>query len=297
MGLHIKHKMLIFAVSLLALIFAGLFALTLFGLLSMQREQEATPETHYLRGEEGVVIVPGKNEKPIVIPVQPVLFEYVEVMDGCGPHYDGGECVNMRSGPGADFPIVSRLRNGIVLKVGGVVDRDGKSWYKIVFDEWIRYPDRIQGDRYISADYVRALYDEGVRDLPDGQKATTTKRIVVNRTEQMLYAYEDGILFMKTSISTGVELNPTPRGTFTIYKKTPSRYMQGPIPGISDQFWDLPGVPWNLYFSKQGAAIHGTYWHNNFGKPSSHGCVNLSPADAKRLYTWADLGAQVVVQD
>ena len=73
--------------------------------------------------------------------------------------------------------------------------------------------------------------------------------------------------------------------------------MQGPLPGISDQYYDLPGVPWNLYFTHEGAAIHGAYWHDNFGKPRSHGCVNLPLAEAHKLYTWADIGVQVFVQD
>ena len=96
-------------------------------------------------------------------------------------------------------------------------------------------------------------------------------------------------------ISTGLELSPTPAGTFTIFKKTPSRYMQGPLPGFTD-YYDLPGVPWNLYFTQQGAVIHGTYWHDSFGQPYSHGCVNLSPEDAKRLYEWAGLGTKVTVK-
>ena len=113
----------------------------------------------------------------------------------------------------------------------------------------------------------------------------------------MLYAYDRDGLFMQTPISTGLELTPTPRGLFTIFKKTPSRYMQGPIPGIADQYYDLPGVPWNLYFTYQGAAIHGTYWHENFGKQSSHGCVNLMPTEAQKLYNWAGVGTFVIVQD
>ena len=82
-----------------------------------------------------------------------------------------------------------------------------------------------------------------------------------------------------------------------IYKKTPSRYMQGPIDGITDQYYDLPGVPWDLYFTSGGAAIHGTYWHENFGKQSSHGCVNLPVEKAKELYSWAEVGTRVTVQD
>jgi lipoprotein-anchoring transpeptidase ErfK/SrfK len=120
---------------------------------------------------------------------------------------------------------------------------------------------------------------------------------VVDVSEEMLYAYDGDTLFMKEAISTGLEFTPTPLGTFEVFKKTPSRYMQGPIPGVSDQVYDLPGVPWNLYFTDGGAVIHGAYWHNNFGKPWSHGCVNLPPQKAKELYKWAVVGTTITVQE
>ena len=102
---------------------------------------------------------------------------------------------------------------------------------------------------------------------------------------------------MEMVISTGLELTPTPRGTFSVFKKTPSRYMQGPLPGLPYDYYDLPGVPWNLYFTHEGAVIHGAYWHNSFGSRYSHGCVNLPPDEAKKLYDWAVLGTTVIVQD
>lgn len=232
----------------------------------------------------------------ITFPIPKKLFEYIEVTEGCGPHFEG-ECLNARSGPGAEYPSVMKLRNGMVLKVGEKVERNGHFWYKIVFDEKIRHSERITTDLYVSAEYVRLLLDEGPRVTKDPENNSSGKRIIIDRSEQMLYAYDRDGLFMKTAISTGLEATPTPRGLFTIFRKTPSRYMQGPIPDISDQFFDLPGVPWNLYFTYQGAAIHGTYWHENFGKQSSHGCVNLMPVEAEKLYNWAGIGTFVVVQD
>src|SRR3989344_1947953 len=83
----------------------------------------------YLQGEEVVVIEPkNENEKAEVIPIQKVLFEYIEVTGGCGVRFEG-ECLNVRSGPGEDYPAVTKLRNGIVLKVDGKVERDGRAWY------------------------------------------------------------------------------------------------------------------------------------------------------------------------
>ncbi|NTV44507.1 MAG: L,D-transpeptidase family protein [Candidatus Yonathbacteria bacterium] len=263
---------------------------------SVYLEASVTP---FPRDEE-VVIVEPKKEGDIeeILPVKKVLFEYIEVTDGCGLHFEG-ECLLVRSGPGSDYPVVSRLRSGIVLKISGKVEREGRVWYKIVFDEWVRYPERITGDWYVAADYVRILLDEGIltSDTVDKTIPPPDKRIIVNRTTQTLSAYEGDTLFMEEKISTGLELTPTPAGTFSIFRKTPSRYMQGPIPNVSDQYYDLPGVPWNLYFTHGGAVIHGAYWHDSFGVRYSHGCVNLPLDKARVLYAWADLGTRVTVSD
>lgn len=263
-----------------------------------EQEQE---EREYLREEEAVIIEPIKllNEEesePEVVVIDPTLFQYIEVVDSCGHNFEG-DCVRVRSGPGFDFPVINRLRNGQVLKVGGSVERDGIVWYRVVFDEWIRYPARVGGDWYVSADYVEILYDEGVKTLQSQSEVVSDKKILVLRSEQKLYAYEDDILFMEEFISTGLELTPTPRGEFKIFRKTPTRYMQGPLPGISYRYWDLPGVPWNLYFTHQGAVIHGTYWHDSFGRPWSNGCVNIHYNSARKLYNWAEPGTRVIVRD
>ncbi|MEO6536651.1 MAG: L,D-transpeptidase family protein [Candidatus Paceibacterota bacterium] len=231
-----------------------------------------------------------------VVPVAPTLFPYIEVSDSCDWSYIG-TCINVRSGPGTEYLVVMRLRNGMVLKVAGTVTgEDGQKWYKIEQDATLRYPERVTSDWYVLADTVTLVQNNGNHRLTKGQVATTTKRIVVRLSEEMLYAYDGDTLFMQEPISTGLNLTPTPVGTFTVYAMTPSRYMQGPIIGVSDQAYDLPGVPWNLYFTKDGAVIHGAYWHNNFGQPWSHGCVNLSPENAKKLYLWADIGMKVTVE-
>ena len=224
-----------------------------------------------------------------------VVYQYIEVRGGCGPYFEG-PCINVRSGPGLQYPVVLRVRDGMVLRVADTIDIDGELWYKIAFDREIRYPERVTSDWYVSARVVRLFTDDGDQVL-SGPVDVVGKRILVVRSEQMLYAYDNKTLFMKVRISSGLEFTPTPRGRFVIFKKTPSRYMQGPIPEVSDQYFDLPGVPWNLYFTQQGAVIHGAYWHDHFGEPWSHGCVNLDPADAQKLYEWADIGTPVVVQD
>lgn len=222
--------------------------------------------------------------------------QYIEIVDGCGPYHDGA-CLNMRAEPSTSSPSVGKLRNGMVLRTADTVEQGGMTWHKVIFDEWIRYPSRVSGERYVAAPYVSTFTDSGPVEYDASTTPPTTKRIVIERGAQKLTAYDGDELFMDVTISTGLALTPTPRGTFKVFRKTPSRYMQGPVPGISDDVFDLPGVPWNLYFTEEGGAIHGTYWHDNFGQQWSHGCVNLPPDKARDLYSWADLGTAVIVKD
>ena len=115
------------------------------------------------------------------------------------------------------------------------------------------------------------------------------KWIDVNLTTQRLVAYEGVRLIFSTLISSGVTKHRTPIGTFRIYAKLPSQRMTG---GVGKEHYDLPNVPNVMYFAG-GNAIHGTYWHHNFGHPMSHGCVNASLVDAAFLYKWAPLGTPV----
>lgn len=226
-----------------------------------------------------------------------VLFPYIEVMDSCDAAFSNGTCVAMRSGAGTNFRTILQLRTGVVLKVKDIVTVDGVQWYRIDPGNDIRYQERITEDWYLAAgDYIRFFYDEGEKKVTKGIVATSTKSIVIDVSQQILYAYDGEDLFMKEPISAGLEITPTPHGTFSVFKKTPSRYMQGPLPGVSEQVYDLPGVPWDLYFTTGGAVIHGAYWHDHFGEPWSHGCVNMSPENAKKLYLWADIGTSVLVQ-
>lgn len=113
------------------------------------------------------------------------------------------------------------------------------------------------------------------------------RMILVDLTNQQIMAYENGNLIRQTTVSTGLPGTPTVTGDFYIYSKLPSQTMYGPG-------YYLPGVQWVMYFY-QGYAIHGAYWHNNFGQPMSHGCVNLPNEDAEWFYTFASLGTLVRV--
>lgn len=222
---------------------------------------------------------------------------YIEVLDGCAADFSG-TCVNIRMEATTSAPAIGKLRTGTVLPVSTDIETDstGRVWHKVEFNEWIRYPDRVAKDWYVAGDQVRAFYDPGTILLMPGDEPTA-KRIVVDRSEQMLYAYDGEKLAFKTTISTGHDLTPTPRGNFRVFKKTPSRYMQGPLPDVSNDYYDLPGVPWNMYFTAEGGAIHGAFWHTNFGQQWSHGCVNVPLDKARELYEWAPVGTTVTVQD
>jgi lipoprotein-anchoring transpeptidase ErfK/SrfK len=109
--------------------------------------------------------------------------------------------------------------------------------------------------------------------------------IDVDLTQQRLVAYEGNTPVHWVTVSTGLPGTPTVTGQFSIYVKYTAQLMVEPG-------YYLPDVPWVMYFY-EGYELHGTYWHNNFGHPVSHGCVNLPTPEAKWLYDWASVGTLV----
>lgn len=120
--------------------------------------------------------------------------------------------------------------------------------------------------------------------VPDGRRW-----IEINISDQTLTAWQGDTAILRTSISSGRAQYPTVRGNYQIRTKLPIEHMIGPG-------YNTPDVPWTMYFFR-GYAIHGAYWHNNFGTPVSHGCVNMRVDEAKALYEWAAVGTEVVVHD
>jgi lipoprotein-anchoring transpeptidase ErfK/SrfK len=120
---------------------------------------------------------------------------------------------------------------------------------------------------------------------------TTGKWIDVNLSTQTITAYEGDVAVKTILVSTGTAYHPTVVGTFHILSKYPAVRMTGGTPGVD--YYDLPNVPYTMFFF-QGYAIHGTYWHHNFGHRMSHGCVNLPTDGAKWFYDWAAVGTPVV---
>lgn len=110
------------------------------------------------------------------------------------------------------------------------------------------------------------------------------KWIDVSLSEQMLRAYEGAKVVMEFPISSG-KWASTPKGTFEIWYKTRAQVMKGGSKALGTYYY-LPNVPHNMFFYK-GYAVHGAYWHNNFGHPMSHGCVNSPLAQVAQLFEWA----------
>lgn len=118
------------------------------------------------------------------------------------------------------------------------------------------------------------------------------RAVVVSLSQQALWAFEDGVVVRSTYVSTGTAKTPTPAGYFSIINKIPLQDMEGTIGGESYFVADVPNV---MYFDNEGNALHGTYWHNSFGTPMSHGCVNLPLDVATWMYEWAPMGMPVWV--
>lgn len=119
--------------------------------------------------------------------------------------------------------------------------------------------------------------------------ADGVRRIEIDLSEQTLTAWQGDVVVMHTKVSTGRPETPTVLGRYQIRTKLPSQRMRGPG-------YDLPNVPSVMYFYA-GYAIHGAYWHNNFGQVMSHGCVNMRLDEAEALYEWASIGTEVFVHE
>ncbi len=113
--------------------------------------------------------------------------------------------------------------------------------------------------------------------------------VEVDLSEQKLKAWENGNVFLESLVSTGLPWFPTPTGEFNVWLKVRATTMEG---GEGSYYYNLPNVPYVMFFQNKevpgsrGYSLHGTYWHSDFGKVHSHGCVNLPTSVAKELYYW-----------
>ena len=157
---------------------------------------------------------------------------------------------------------------------------DGSVWYRLLDDKFEQH-------YYVPAKDIRLIPTEDLTPLsPD--IPIEYKRVEVRLDEQLLLAYENGRAVFATRISTGGKrlsgTYTTPVGNFITYHKRPTRHMANG--DIASNGFDYPGVPWVLYITESGISFHGTYWHNDYGIPHSHGCINMTPQAAKWLYRW-----------
>ena len=164
--------------------------------------------------------------------------------------------------------------------LNSVRDSAGNRWYLVLEDFY-------QKQYYVNAKHLRVIpFSETTTLSP--QVPAIEKRIDVRLEDQLVIAYEGDnpvqLFRCSAGISRGYE-SLTPTGDFRTDYKRPSRHM---IDGNDHQMntYNLPGVPWISYLDENGVAFHGTYWHNNFGVPMSHGCINLPTPAAKWIYRW-----------
>jgi len=158
-----------------------------------------------------------------------------------------------------------------------VVDqRDGSLMYKV-------YDNLYNSYYYTRPDGMHVFSPEEIAPLSP-QVPEKEKHIEIYLDRQLLLAFEWNVLVYAARVATGKKNYETPTGWFRTFHKRPTYHMTGGADIFS--VFDLPGVPWDSYVTDTGVAIHGTYWHNDFGHPHSHGCINMSPQDAKWIYRW-----------
>ena len=183
-----------------------------------------------------------------------------------------------------------RFYGGCVFHVIEIaVDEAGEGWYKVVDD----YPPRQSTNhQWVMARDIRRIPRVEITPI---HPFVGNKRIEVNLDNQSLTCFEGNTLIFQTLVASGLAgQHATPRGERCALLKQASRHMstvpypgmQIPLPNPNDIF-DLPGIPWNIFFDLEGRAIHGAYWHNDFGVRRSHGCLNVGMKAAQWIYRWA----------
>lgn len=166
--------------------------------------------------------------------------------------------------PRPDAPVLKRYT---LIEVEEIRSVGNQKWYRVSPNQWVM--EQTAGLVYPTSP------PEGV---PSG-----AKWIEVNLREQTLAAYEGDRMVYATLISSGRARTPTVTGLFQIRIKARTARMDGNIFG----YYYLEDVPWTMFFYER-YALHGVYWHDQFGFPQSRGCVNLSPIDARWLFEWAE---------
>lgn len=176
--------------------------------------------------------------------------------------------------------VISRMAYGSTFRVVELVTGpDGLAWYKV---------QELYQSIYMRATHLRLIDDADLTALsPD--VPSDDKWIDIDTAEQILTCYEGDTPVMRALCSTGRVGKGTPWGTYTIWDKRISERMVSPTAADADDpdFYNLPGVPFASYFTSSWVAVHGCYWHNDYGQPRSAGCVNLPGEQARWVWRWS----------
>jgi hypothetical protein len=186
--------------------------------------------------------------------------------------------------PWLRFGAVPRLYYSQVLWVDQIkVGADGATMYRV--NERFGYGDFF----WVPGEALRPLTEEEITPINPGAE---DKQVVVDLTHQTLSCMEGSTEVYYCRISSGSKFDEegnavdqwaTPIGPHPIWRKVISLHMSG---GTTGGGYDLPGIGYTTLFAGNGVAIHSTFWHNNFGEPMSHGCVNARPEDARWVFRW-----------
>ncbi|MGD0576322.1 MAG: L,D-transpeptidase [Anaerolineales bacterium] len=236
----------------------------------------AAPQNHvWLETSQGYLYFPD---------VQPMIFQPNSPL---GTLPSGGvwaevtvPYVDATSQPAGTAPVQHRLYYASIYQIDALArDEQGQVWYHIQ-DLGAYAP--AQGLRPIAAEEVSALSPE-----------VENKKIVVDLDRQDLSAFENEVEVFHATIASGPQINKpdskemvwaTSPGSHRVQWKRVGVWMAA---GNAASGYDLPGVGWTTCFiSTNGVAIHSTYWHNDYGVPKSHGCVNARPEDAHWVFRW-----------
>jgi hypothetical protein len=184
-------------------------------------------------------------------------------------------------GPGKEKPFAYRYYYGSTHWVAGLVaDESNSFWYHILDDKW-------KFNFYVPAQHLRLIPAEQLT-LLSPEVPPSARRLEVRLKDQVLVAFEYEKPIFMARIASGASFRDgnfkTPTGQYLTFHKRPSRHMAAG--DLASNGYDLPGVPWVTYFTESGIAFHGCYWHNDYGLPRSHGCINLTPQAAYWVYRW-----------
>ncbi len=190
-----------------------------------------------------------------------------------------------RDNPADDAPAAYSLYSGCMVRALERVNSPaGWPWYRIA-DDKRREP------VYVWAQQLRLLRPEDTAPI---SPKVVDKRIEVSIPDQTVTAFENNTRVLRVRTATGIKMKradgsvldlTTDPGEHAVLFKLAGQHMIGGAAGDVNHF-DLPGVSWTTYFTRGGISFHGTYWHNDYGLPRSHGCCNLQPAHAQWIYRW-----------